>query len=589
VSQSVAGDAPGPGRIHLLDRSVAEAIAAGEVIDRPAAAVKELVENSLDAGATKIAVEVLGGGAELIRVVDNGHGMSPGEMAVAFERHATSKLREMDDLLQLTTFGFRGEALASIVAVARVTAISRASGSDRGFELQRSGSDVRGPVATAAPVGTSVLARDLFFNVPARREFLRSARSEATACFRVVSEAALGRPDVSFEARTGIRVVVRTPGHSSLAQAVSSIFGAEAAAALLEVHLSDGSVEVTGVLCAPQLSRQTRQSMVVMVNGRRIQHRGLLAAVEGAYRGLLPTDRYPLAVLDVRCDPAGVDVNVHPTKREVRLKDERRFFDLVQRACWTALQTAAPRSLALPAATILADQSGTGSFREQSPSGPSFSLTAREAAEHVAGSGERMSTSLREASSWRYLGQAHNRYLVVETGDGLALLDQHAAHEKVLYAQGLRQLAGDMGEPVLAQALLDPPLIQVPAPLLDALQPARATLARIGFEVEQFGQGTLRCTAVPPQLRLSELESVLLEALEAWEDRDATEAALGHRLAASVACHSAVRFGDQMARVEVDALLRDLAGTEGGITCPHGRPAVLLLSEDQLLTAFHRR
>jgi DNA mismatch repair protein MutL len=585
----VAGDAPGPGRIHLLDRSVAEAIAAGEVIDRPAAAVKELVENSLDAGATKIAVEVLGGGAELIRVVDNGHGMSPGEMAVAFERHATSKLREMDDLLQLTTFGFRGEALASIVAVARVTAISRASGSDRGFELQRSGSDVRGPVATAAPVGTSVLARDLFFNVPARREFLRSARSEATACFRVVSEAALGRPDVSFEARTGIRVVVRTPGHSSLAQAVSSIFGAEAAAALLEVHLSDGSVEVTGVLCAPQLSRQTRQSMVVMVNGRRIQHRGLLAAVEGAYRGLLPTDRYPLAVLDVRCDPAGVDVNVHPTKREVRLKDERRFFDLVQRACWTALQTAAPRSLALPAATILADQSGTGSFREQSPSGPSFSLTAREAAEHVAGSGERMSTSLREASSWRYLGQAHNRYLVVETGDGLALLDQHAAHEKVLYAQGLRQLAGDMGEPVLAQALLDPPLIQVPAPLLDALQPARATLARIGFEVEQFGQGTLRCTAVPPQLRLSELESVLLEALEAWEDRDATEAALGHRLAASVACHSAVRFGDQMARVEVDALLRDLAGTEGGITCPHGRPAVLLLSEDQLLTAFHRR
>lgn len=589
MSQSVAGDAPGPGRIHLLDRSVAEAIAAGEVIDRPAAAVKELVENSLDAGATKIAVEVLGGGAELIRVVDNGHGMSPGEMAVAFERHATSKLREMDDLLQLTTFGFRGEALASIVAVARVTAISRASGSDRGFELQRSGSDVRGPVATAAPVGTSVLARDLFFNVPARREFLRSARSEATACFRVVSEAALGRPDVSFEARTGIRVVVRTPGHSSLAQAVSSIFGAEAAAALLEVHLSDGSVEVTGVLCAPQLSRQTRQSMVVMVNGRRIQHRGLLAAVEGAYRGLLPTDRYPLAVLDVRCDPAGVDVNVHPTKREVRLKDERRFFDLVQRACWTALQTAAPRSLALPAATILADQSGTGSFREQSPSGPSFSLTAREAAEHVAGSGERMSTSLREASSWRYLGQAHNRYLVVETGDGLALLDQHAAHEKVLYAQGLRQLAGDMGEPVLAQALLDPPLIQVPAPLLDALQPARATLARIGFEVEQFGQGTLRCTAVPPQLRLSELESVLLEALEAWEDRDATEAALGHRLAASVACHSAVRFGDQMARVEVDALLRDLAGTEGGITCPHGRPAVLLLSEDQLLTAFHRR
>lgn len=589
MSQSEVGAESGPGRIRLLDPVVAEAIAAGEVIDRPAAAVKELVENSLDAGATRISVEVLGGGAELIRVVDNGHGMSPGEMSVAFERHATSKLRELDDLLLLTTFGFRGEALASIVAVARVTAISRAAGSDRGFELQRSGSDVRGPVATAAPVGTSVVARDLFFNVPARREFLRSARSEAAACVRVVSEAALGRPDVSFEARTGSKIVVRTPGRSSLVQAVSAIFGEEAAAALLDVGLSDGSVEVTGVVCAPQLSRQTRQSMVVMVNGRRIQHRGLLAAVEGAYRGLLPTGRYPLVVLDVRCDPAVVDINVHPTKREVRLKDERRFFDLVQRACWTALQTAAPRSLAIPDATILAARSGSGPFREQPPSGPPFSLTAREAAETVVGAGERMRTSLREASSWQYLGQAHNRYLVVETGDGLALLDQHAAHEKVLYARGLRQLAGDVGEPVLAQALLDPPLIQVPAPLMEAFHPARAALARIGFEVEQFGEGILRCTAVPPGLRLSELESVLLETLEAWDNRDATEAARGHRLAASIACHSAVRFGDQMAPAEVGALLQDLAGTEGGITCPHGRPAVLLLSEDQLLTAFHRR
>ena len=423
----------------------------------------------------------------------------------------------------------------------------------------------------------------------ARREFLRSARSEAAACVRVVSEAALGRPDVSFEARTGSKIVVRTPGRSSLVQAVSAIFGEEAAAALLDVGLSDGSVEVTGVVCAPQLSRQTRQSMVVMVNGRRIQHRGLLAAVEGAYRGLLPTGRYPLVVLDVRCDPAVVDINVHPTKREVRLKDERRFFDLVQRACWTALQTAAPRSLAIPDATILAARSGSGPFREQPPSGPPFSLTAREAAETVVGAGERMRTSLREASSWQYLGQAHNRYLVVETGDGLALLDQHAAHEKVLYARGLRQLAGDVGEPVLAQALLDPPLIQVPAPLMEAFHPARAALARIGFEVEQFGEGTLRCTAVPPGLRLSELESVLLETLEAWDNRDATEAARGHRLAASIACHSAVRFGDQMAPAEVGALLQDLAGTEGGITCPHGRPAVLLVSEDQLLTAFHRR
>jgi DNA mismatch repair protein MutL len=583
------GAASGPGRIRLLDPAVAETIAAGEVIDRPAAAVKELIENSLDAGATRIAVEVLGGGAELIRVADNGHGMSPGEMSIAFERHATSKLRALDDLLHLSTFGFRGEALASIVAVARVTAISRAAGSDRGFELQRSGSGVRGPVATAAPVGTSVVARDLFFNVPARREFLRSERSEAAACVRVVSEAALGRPDVSFEARTGSRIVVRTPGRSSLGQAVSSIFGKEAAAALLEVDLSDGSVAVTGVVCPPQLSRQTRQSMVVMVNGRRIQHRGLLAAVEGAYRGLLPTGRYPLAVIDVRCDPAAVDVNVHPTKREVRLKEERRFFDLVQRACWTALQTAGPRALTLPDASVVTARSGSGAFRDEPPFPSSFSLRAQDSLETGSTGGAPMPTTLRAASTWRYLGQAHNRYLVVETEDGLALLDQHAAHEKVLYGQVVRQLAGDSGEPVVAQALLDPPLIQVPAPLLASFEPARLALARTGFEVEQFGEGTLRCTATPPGLRLSELESVLFETLDAWDDRDANEIARGHRLAATIACHSAVRFGDPMAPAEVAALLRNLAGTEGGITCPHGRPAVLLLSADQLLTAFHRR
>jgi DNA mismatch repair protein MutL len=444
-------------------------------------------------------------------------------------------------------------------------------------------------VATAAPVGTSIVARDLFFNVPARREFLRSGKTEAAACVRVVEEAALGRPEVSFEVRTGGRLVVKTPGRSSLAGAVSAIYGDEVAAALLEVRHSDGALEVAGVVCAPQITRPTRQSMVIMVNGRRIHHRGLLAAVEGAYRGLLPAGRYPLVVLDVSCNPADVDVNVHPTKREVRLKSERGFFETVQRACWNALQTAPPRSIAVPEAGLNSPGLDWGSFQQRLPGRLSWEVTAGTELEPAREASSERALSLRDAAGWRYLGQVHYRYLVVETGDGVALLDQHAVHEKVLYARALGRLAGEAGEHAPAQSLLDPPLIPVPGPLMEAFQLARASLALIGFDVEQFGEAILRCTTVPPGVQLSELQAVLLEALEGWDDRDSTEATRRHRLAASIACHSAVRFGDPMSQLEVEALLRDLAGTDGGITCPHGRPAVLLLSELQLLTSFQRR
>ncbi|HUY54200.1 MAG TPA: DNA mismatch repair endonuclease MutL [Candidatus Nanopelagicaceae bacterium] len=577
-----------PGRIHLLAPPVAEAIAAGEVIDRPAAAVKELIENSQDAGATRIVVEIEGGGTELIRVGDDGHGMAAGELAAAFQRHATSKLTSIDNLRSLRTFGFRGEALASIAAVSRVTAISRAEGTHRAYEIKLAAGEVRGPVATAAPDGTVVAARDLFFNMPARRAFLRAPRTEAAACVRVAQEAALGRPDIGFEVRSGGRVVLRTPGRSSLTAVVRAVFGAEAAQAVLAVESPGGEVGVTGVLGAPGVARLTRQAMVIMVNGRRVQHRGLSAAVEGAYRGLLPTGRYPLAVLNVTCDPALVDVNVHPTKREVRLQNEGRFFEAVQRACWTALQAGAPPSLAaLGAPRAPAPGANLEARAEALPGLGSAGLWPLSS--EPLNSSPAVDPRLSEAAQWRYLGQAHNRYLVVETGSGLALLDQHAAHEKVLYARYLARLGSDPALALPAQGLLAPVLAEMPPALLDALEDAQGALARLGFEVEAFGVGTIRCSALPIGLPISALEPTLVDILSSWGERGSTEAGRRHRVAASLACHSAVRFGDPMDKSEVAALLQDLAATEGGITCPHGRPTVLLISERELLAAFNRR
>jgi len=573
-----------PGRIHLLAPEVAEAIAAGEVVDRPAAAVKELIENSIDAGARRIVVEIEGGGVELIRVGDDGQGMAAGELAAAFQRHATSKLVSIDGLGSLRTFGFRGEALASIAAVARVTAISRAQGAHRAYEMKLAGGESRGPVATAAPDGTVVAARDLFFNMPARRAFLHSTRTETAACVRVAQEAALARPDIGFEVRSGGRVVLRTPGRSSLAAVVRVVFGAEAAKALLEVRFQAGEIEVSGVVGAPKLARPTRQAMVIMVNGRRVQHRGLAAAVEGAYRGLLPQGRYPLVVLDVTCDPGLVDVNVHPTKREVRLRNEGQFFEAVQHAAWAALQGSQPSSLALASSPPGVPAQALPQALPAPVAGGLWPDAGAAAAEVTAASPQ-----LRDADQWRYLGQAHNRYLVLETGTGLAVLDQHAAHEKVLYGRYLARLGLNPRPALPAQGLLEPLLIEVGPVLLEAMEQAQASLESLGFEVQAFGAGTLRCSALPLDLPISELERTLVEMLSAWQERGASEAVRNHHLAASLACHGAVRFGDSMEPAEVIALLRDLATTEGGITCPHGRPTVLLISEAELLSGFHRR
>ena len=588
-SSAGPGPAAAPVRIRPLSPEVADAIAAGEVIERPASVVKELVENSLDAGAARITVEIEAGGSELIRVVDDGLGMSAEELAVAFQRHATSKLREIDDLARIATFGFRGEALASIAAVARVAAVSREFESRAGARVEVSGNAVGAPVQVAAAPGTSIEVRDLFHNTPARREFLRSVRSEGSACLRVVSEAALGRPDVRFEARMGGRRALGTPGGGDLVEAARAVLGRGVADQLIPVNAAADQIAVVGVLGVPGVAQPNRNLLVLMVNGRRVHQRALVAAVEGAYRGLLEVGRHPLAVLDIRCDPGEVDVNVHPTKREVRFRDEGRFFEAVHRACWGALRDLSPTTFSLPSElNAMERRVALGWSRSGVSARPGPMEEPQLLGDQLPSQDQ--GSPLAEADRWRYLGQAHNRFLVVETERGIALLDQHAAHEKVLYARVLEGVAADgAGMPQAGQGLLSPMLLEVGPAVVAELAEAQDLFRRAGFDLEMFGEGTLRCSAVPIGTRLSELRELLVEVLgEALEGPEGAAQRL-HRLAASVACHSAIRFGDPITPEQVSALLRDLAGTPGGVTCPHGRPAVLLLSEGQLLSAFRRR
>lgn len=578
-----------PPRIRRLAPEVAEAIAAGEVIERPASVVKELLENSLDAGAGRISVEILGGGSDQIRVVDDGEGMSAQESGLAFERHATSKLLAIGDLTTLSTFGFRGEALASIAAVARVVLVSRQPGSVAGARIEVRGRVVGEPTPVASPPGTSVEVSQLFHLTPARRAFLKSERAEGSACLRVVSEAALGRPDVRFEARLGGRKALGTPGRGDLVEVAQAVLGRSAAEQLVPVDWSDDQIAVVGVVGAPASSHPNRNGLILMVNGRRVHQRALVAAVEGAYRGLLLVGRHPLAVLDIHCDPAQLDVNVHPTKREVRFRDESRFFESVQRACWGALRQLNPSSLSL--ARLPTPVSGDPAHSWPAPDIPAGGdLSEDLGLQGIDRPPLELSSPLAEAEGWRYLGQAHNRYLIVETGQGIALLDQHAAHEKVRYRRVLSALEGvhpEASQP--SQGLLNPLLLELGTEALAALPEAQELMARAGFDLEAFGETTIRCSAVPVGTRLSELPQLLIEVLVESRSGQVGRGPRLHRLAASIACHTAIRFGDSVGPEQVAALLRELAATPGGITCPHGRPAILLLSEAQLLTAFRRR
>jgi len=545
--------------IRLLSPRVADAIAAGEVIERPASIVKELVENSLDAGARRISVEILGSGRTLIRVADDGAGIPADQLGLAFLRHATSKVATLSDLEAIASLGFRGEALASVAAVADVECRSS------GGRIRLRGGQVIDEGAEAPAPGTVIEVRDLFANTPARLKFLKSDATEQAACLKAVSAYAQLHPYVRFEARVEGRTALKTPGDGDLRRAIASVHGVAVAAEMLEVDREG----LRGMTSQPRLSRANRDAILLAVNGRPISSRGLGFAVEECYMGSLERSRYPVAVLDLEVDPREVDVNVHPAKREVRFHDERTLFGVVQRAVRDALMGS--QAYRLP---LRADSSGAADW-------PARQMTVHDSQAALPDPAE--AQSIPPASPLRALGQVLNGYLVAESAEGVVLVDQHAAHERVLYNLFLARLAG---APASSQQLLLPQTVELEPAQVAAAADYGERLASVGFELVDFGPGTLRVLAAPTETPPGRIEGALHEMLGVLADARSVDSI--EKAAASLACHSAVRFGDQLDPVEQRRLLAELEAAEHSVTCPHGRPTRLLLEWQDLKRHFRR-
>ena len=574
--------------IHLLDTLVVSKIAAGEVVERPALAVKELVENSLDAGATRITIEVQGGGLQSIRVVDDGSGIPAGEAALAFERHATSKLTSADDLMSITSLGFRGEALPSIAAVSQVSLLTRPSSAQAGTLVEAREGNVEGRKSQGSPPGTSIVVRRLFQNVPARLKFLRSEATELGHIQDLVSRFALCFPSVAFSLEIDGRKALASPGTGDGREAAAAVYGANVAADLVEIapdEADDATYRVSGLVSPPSLHRANRNAISLFVNGRWVQNRSLTFAVVEAYQNLLPERRNPIAILRIAVPLEEVDVNVHPTKREVRFRREGDVFSAVQKAVRSTLVGAAPVAAFRAQGQAFGSAAGLSPWRP--PPRPSEGQGALDLIpwRDNAGVDSGRETPRSILPVLRVVGQIQTTYIVAEGPDGMYLIDQHAGHEQVVYERVRDQVAAGAAE---RQGLLEPAVVELTPALEAALKSQQETLERYGFDLESFGEGACLVRAVPGAFR-SRPGQALIEVLEALLDGDQEQASREWRLAATVACHSAVRAGDVLSHQEMSELVRSLEVAQEPYTCPHGRPIIIHLSTASLEREFGRR
>jgi DNA mismatch repair protein MutL len=614
-------------RIRQLPMSVINKISAGEVIERPASVVKELLENSLDAGATRIEIDVEQGGVELIRVVDNGHGIAAGDLPLAFANHATSKLRSADDLFQIQTLGFRGEALSSIGGIAQVTLQSRPAGEPIGAELCCHGGDLSPVKLWNGSPGTRIEVRHLFYNTPVRRKFLKSPSTEMGHLCEVVTRIALAQPGLHLTLRNNGKLVHEIPGTSGLLERIGLFFGQDVREQLYEFDARQGPNHLYGFIADPACDRGTAKLQYLFLNGRWIRDRALGHAIQESMRGLLMTGRYAVAFvfLDVPVD--SVDVNVHPTKAEVRFREAQMLFsfllstirqrlnreNLVPRlqAPRPTLGDAAgflqPQPSATPGPSLFSQPGLPTFFKRPLPeppprvSGPSIAPPAEERVSfppvevsHEPVNAELVSAPVAAepprpempAPEPRAI-QLHNAYLVLETADGMLVIDQHALHERVLFEHLKDRVQAGTLE---SQRLLIPEPVEVPPDHAAKTLEHKSALAELGLGVEDFGGGTLLVTSYPAMLTRTHPAEILKSVVDflVTQDRPPTKDILFTELLSRMACHAAVRSGDPLTPEEIAGLvkLRHLANDTHH--CPHGRPTALLFTRQELDKQFRR-
>ena len=569
--------------IRVLPPDVASKIAAGEVVERPASVVKELLENSLDAGASSVTVEIQAGGVGQIRVTDNGEGIPDGEVELAFQRHATSKLQGPEQLDSVATLGFRGEALPSIAAVSRLSLTTRAGGADAGYRVQLEWGSIKRSTPEGCPQGTSVAVSDLFGNLPARRKFLKSNAAETSRVHDVVARYALVYPGVRFQLTVDGRPVIATPGSGKGRETLLALYGPEVAAAMLEVRASDPATgwSVEGFVSPPSVNRANRSYMTFFINQRWVQSRTLSFALEQAYYGLLPEKRYPISAVNLSLPYEDVDVNSHPAKREVRLRHEGRVFAAFQRAVREALIADSP----VPQMQPPRGPSSTAAAPTAS-AGPSFfSRSAFSVPRPTVQSPPDAATPLQSAPALKVVGQLKLTYIVAEGPEGMFLVDQHAAHERVLFDKLV--LDAEQSTPP-SQRLLEPVSVELSPGQMDVLREQGDFLQSYGFQLEAFGDGAYLLRAVPQVLTSQDPGKSLLDVL----DLVAFEGLVRQQddiLAASIACHGAIRAGKPLVEEEMRALLEQLESTPNPHTCPHGRPTMIHFSSYHMEREFGRR
>ncbi len=686
------------GCIRVLPDQVANQIAAGEVVDRPASVVKELLENALDARATRIRVEVEAGGRKLIRITDDGCGMSRDDALLAFERHATSKLRTVDDLLSIATLGFRGEALPSIASVARVTLETATGEEAAGTRMEIAGGKILHVDDAALPRGATLTVADLFFNTPARRKFLRAESTELAHVTALVTHYALAHPEKHFELLSATHTILSAPPVQRTAERVYQIFGKDTLAQLLPVAAelpleraglpepppwkknpdeparNPGALRLTGFYSKPELQKLNRNSIYIFVNKRLIRDRLLLHAITEAYRNVIPPTSFPVVLLFLEMPPEEVDVNVHPAKTEVRFRQQSLIHNFVRDSLRTALVKARPAagflaaldsapaaspSLMPPAASFLPGSpdskplslppdSDPASFQSAKADAEAFELTPRlptptpgklpftaqsiqpggwddrpawseaaaalftpaslppagdcssgpgdapgasPATETALVEAEQAAANLNQIGSLRPLGQLRESFILATGENGLWIIDQHVAHERILFEKILRER---QVEQVMRQRLLMPLLVELKASQMVVFAGIAEELERNGFEVEPFGPHTLAVKAAPVGLEGAALERILSEIIE-QSSSDSDEPKQNHdltalriRIAASIACHSAIKVNTPLDPARMEWLLLELAKTSHPTSCPHGRPIALMYSWKEIQRAFHR-
>ncbi len=613
---------PAQSKITVLTPEVSNKIAAGEVVERPASVVKELVENSIDAGADEVTIILKEGGRELIRIVDNGSGMSEQDVRLAFQRHATSKISVAEDLEAITTLGFRGEALASIASVSQIEVRSIPEGESSGLELHLEGGRIVHEKPAGGTTGTSIAVKNLFYNTPGRRKFLKAASTEYRRCLVTANRFALCYPDKAFRLIHNDKVIWDVPAQSMKERALA-ILGKRLENMLIEVEADEGAVAVHGLVGTHETIRKVSGEQYFFLNGRFFTDRSLNHAVTAAYGEILSHGGYPLYILHLTVDPARVDVNVHPTKMQVKFADDRMIYSLLRSVIRRHLMSSEViPNLDKPATRI--EQRLQGDWR----SGPGLLSSAADFLQprrenlrkdffttpkqgqsdddqlqfDIVGSrdpepAEAQDEPIPEAAppapreketaalADSNVFQIHNRYILSQTRDGLVIIDQHAAHERIMYEKALAMFDA---APASSQKLLFPKVIEVSAEDFETLREMRPFLEKIGFVLDEFGRNTIVLEGVPSGLRIKDYDRILQQMIDDYKRGKRNNLEIRDNIAKTWSCHGSIRSGDRLTPAEMNALIEQLFQAETPYFCPHGRPVIITITTEELDHRFGR-